>query len=466
MKKRLPVLLLALVMVFSISIAAFGCKEKQELGGTSGGKVLRIACWNDEFQSRFRAYYPEWKQTNSDGTDTLKDGTKVEWIITPNDNNGYQNALDQALLQQSTRNAEDRIDIFLIEADYAMKYINSDMALELKSGIGLKDSDLDDQYAYTQKIVTNNRNELKGTSWQAAPGLFAYRRSYAKEVLGVSEPADVQAKLDSWDKFDEVAAQMKAKDYFMLSGFDDSYRVFSNNVTAPWVNENSEIKIDTSIEKWITQTKTYTENGYNNQTSLWDTAWADGQRTGVFGYFLSTWGFPFVLDGNSGGKDHPYNPEDPTAYSYGDWAACLGPQSYYWGGTWICGAKGTDNIDIVKDVMLKLTCDDKIMEKITREQNDYTNNKTAMTRLANDTTYGSALLGGQNHIALLGEQANAIDMKNLSAYDQGCNENIQDAFTEYFQEVVIEGKLYDEAQAYDEFFNLVHEVYPELKRGF
>ena len=41
---------------------------------------------------------------------------------------------------------------------------------------------------------------------------------------------------------------------------------------------------------------------------------------------------------------------------YGDYAVCEGPQPYYWGGTWICGAAGSDNLETIKDVMLKLTC--------------------------------------------------------------------------------------------------------------
>ena len=53
---------------------------------------------------------------------------------------------------------------------------------------------------------------------------------------------------------------------------------------------------------------------------------------------------------------------------------CEGPQPYYWGGTWICGAAGSDNLETIKDVMLKLTCDEAIMKQITLDTQDYTNN--------------------------------------------------------------------------------------------
>ena len=39
------------------------------------GSVLNVWCWNDEFQSRFNAYYPEVKEVAEDkSTTTLNDG--------------------------------------------------------------------------------------------------------------------------------------------------------------------------------------------------------------------------------------------------------------------------------------------------------------------------------------------------------------------------------------------------------
>ena len=200
------------------------------------GKVLNIWCWNDEFQGRFNNYYPEVASIAEDkSTTTLKDGTVVKWTINANENNNYQNKLDEALLNQDSAADDDKVDIFLIEADYALKYVDSDYALDVKADIGLTDADLAGQYQYTKDIVSVDGSQ-RGTTWQATPGLFAYRRSIAKEVLGTDDPTEVQSHLSDWDKFNEVAAQAYAKGYKMLSGFDDAYRTFSNNVDAPWVD--------------------------------------------------------------------------------------------------------------------------------------------------------------------------------------------------------------------------------------
>ena len=416
------------------------------------GKVLNIWCWNDEFQGRFNNYYPEVASIAEDkSTTTLKDGTVVKWTINANENNNYQNKLNQ-----DSAADDDKVDIFLIEADYALKYVDSDYALDVKADIGLTDADLAGQYQYTKDIVSVDGSQ-RGTTWQATPGLFAYRRSIAKEVLGTDDPTEVQSHLSDWDKFNEVAAQAYAKGYKMLSGFDDAYRTFSNNVDAPWV-DGTTVKVDPNIMKWVDQTKEYTDKGYNNKSSLWDSQWAadQGPSGKVFGFFYSTWGINFTLLGNSletpvaeGGKEEVGNG------IYGDYAVCEGPQPYYWGGTWICAAAGTDNTDIIRDVMQKLTCDEAIMKQITLDTQDYTNNEKAMEEIAN-SDYASDFLGGQNHIALFAEAAKKIDMSNAGPYDQGLNESFQNAFKDYFTGTV------DEDTAKANFETAIKEKYPEL----
>ena len=464
MKKNLKaalVLILAFMMVFSMAACGSKGGESKEGGEEAPaeqGKVLNIWCWNDEFQSRFNDYYPEVKEVAEDkSTTTLNDGTVVKWTINPNEGNNYQDKLDEALLKQADAAADDKIDIFLVEADYALKYVDADVTMDVKE-LGLTDDDMAQQYKYTQDIVTDSNGAIKGTTWQATPGLFAYRRSIAKDVLGTDDPEKVQEALSDWDKFDEVAEKAHAKGYKMLSGYDDAYRTFSNNVSAPWVNGDT-VTVDKNIMEWVDQTKEYTDKGYNNKTSLWDENWAadQGPKGKVFGFFYSTWGINFTLLGNSletpvdqGGKEEVGNG------IFGDYAVCYGPESYYWGGTWICAATGTDNTDLVKDVMLKLTCDKDIMKKITEDTQDYTNNQEAMQEIA-DSDFQSAFLGGQNHIALFVEAAKKIDMSNAGPYDQGLNENIQTSFRDYF-----DGNV-DEDKAKANFEKAIKELYPDLK---
>ena len=452
--KALMSFALIAAMVFGLSACGGGSSDEGSADAGEAGKVLNIWCWNDEFQSRFNDYYPGVAEVAADkSTTTLEDGTVVKWTINPNEGNNYQDKLDEALLKQADAAADDKIDIFLVEADYALKYVDSDYTMDVKE-LGLTDEDMADQYQYTKDIVTANGAQ-KGTTWQATPGLFAYRRSIAKDVLGTDDPEAVQEALADWDKFNAVAEQAAGKGYKMLSGYDDAYRTFSNNVAAPWVTDN-EVTVDANIMKWIDQTKEFTDKGYNNKTSLWDDGWAkdQGPDGDVFGFFYSTWGINFTLLGNS-----LADPDGEPAVGngiYGDYAVCYGPQPYYWGGTWICAATGTDNADLVADVMKQLTCNAEIMKQITLDTQDYTNNMTAMQEIADDPEFGSDFLGGQNHIALFVEAAKKIDMSNAGPYDQGCNEKIQTAFKDYF-----DGNV-DMDGAKANFEKAITEMYPEL----
>ena len=94
----------------------------------------------------------------------LPSDVKVNFVVTPNENNAYQNALDAALLKQNDVPADEKIDIFLIEADYALKYVDSDYTLDVVNDIGLSKDALADQYQYTKDIVTDSKGVQKGTT--------------------------------------------------------------------------------------------------------------------------------------------------------------------------------------------------------------------------------------------------------------------------------------------------------------
>ena len=410
------------------------------------GKVLNIYCWNEEFQSRFNDYYKS----------KLPADVRVNWVITPNQDNAYQNKLDEALLAQESAAADDKIDLFLVEADYALKYVDTPYTLDVKKDIGLSESDLSNQYKYTKDIMTDSKGVLKGVSWQACPSGFIYRRSFAKQVLGSDDPAEVQKFVSDWGKFDETAAKMKAAGYFMLSGFDDDFRVFQDNVKSPWVVGNK-ITIDPAIRNWVKQTKEYTDKGYNNKANLWSAESGNGAKKNgkVFGYFGPGWFIDFCLAGWT--MDDPNGPAAAGNGSYGDWAFCQGPQGFSWGGTWICGAAGSDNISLIKDIMYTLTCDKATMSKLSQETGDFANNEAAMKEVASGN-YKNEFLGGQNHLALLLENAKSIDKSNMSAYDQGMNEKLQSAMADYYNGKVSEDK------AWDNFYTAVLELYPNLTK--
>ena len=202
--------------------------------------------------------------------------------------------------------------------------------------------------------------------------------------------------------------------------------------------------------KWIDDSKALVDAGAEDTDELWGDDWAKGKRPDgkVFCYFGPAWFFNFCLD-----------VDDPeTIAAKGGWGFCEGPQPYFWGGTWICAATGTDNADIVKDIMLKMTADPTVMKEIAIADSECVNNKTVLADLASSDEGNIALLGGQNPYAELAAGAEKIDLSNLSPYDQGCNEELQNNMKAYFEGTA------DKDACLEQFYAAVIEKYPNLSK--
>ena len=418
---------------------------KEETASTGDeGKVLNIYCWNEEFKSRITDHYPGYTETDAT-TGTIGDVT-VKWNITPNDDNAYQNNLDATLLKQADAAADDKIDLFLVEADYALKYVDTDYTMPV-TDLGITDADLANQYQYTKDIVTDSNGVLKGVSWQGCPGVLFYNREAAKEVLGSEDPAEVQKYVSDWDTFNATAEKMKAAGYQMTSSANDTYRVYSNNVTSKWV-EDGKVNIDDNIMKWVEDSKKMVDAGETGVHDMWSDDWRKGffPEGKVFCYFGPAWLVNFSMAADTEGS---------IGYE-GGWGAAEGPQGFFWGGTWIAAAAGTDNAATIKDIMLTMTTDADVMKEIVVDDDDFVNNQIVMEEMAEDTSYSSKILGGQNPLEMYCAGVYSLDLSNLSPYDQGCNEEFQKAMKNYFED---NATLED---ALDLFYKGITEKYPEL----
>ena len=456
MKKRL-VSLLAIATMTATMFAACGSSDSANTNDSAssdgasavvdgGGKVLNISAWNEEFKSRLIAHYPGYEEV--DGTTGKIGDVTVNWLITPNEQNAYQNRLDELLEQQESASQDDKVDLFLVEADYAVKYTDTDYTLSVKD-LGLTDEDMKDQYKYTQDVVTDSNGVIKGTSWQGCPGVMIYNRAVAEEVFGTQEPEEVQAYFSDWDKFTESAGTLKDAGYHVISSCADTFRVYQNNAKLPWVDENNKIQIDDNLMKWVEDSKELADAGYCDTFSQWTDDWTKGfyPEGKVFAYFGPAWLIDFSM-----AKDT----EGSIAHD-GGWGAIEGPQGFYWGGTWICAAAGTDNADLVADIMRTMTCDSEVMKQIVLDDNDFVNNRTVMEELADDPSYSNEVLGGQNPLKMFCAGADNIDMANLTAYDQGLLGDFQTAMGDY-----INGNYKTIDEALDQFYTLAVTRYPDL----
>ena len=448
MKKALA-LQLALVMVLSLAACGSGDTtpatkaeppdvENPQTGeetpeAAEEGKVFNIYAWNEEFKGFFEKYYE------------VPEGVTVNWIINPSNDGVYQDKLDEALLNQENASADEKVDLFLAEADYILKYTNSEYTQDI-TALGV--TDFSNAYEYTVQAASDASGVVKGVSFQCCPAALIYRRSIAEDVLGTSDPAEVQELLSDWDKFNAVAATAKEKGYYMTASESATYRVFSNNTTSPWVDDAGNLQIDSAIQTWMDQAKTFTENGYTQTCDIW----SDECTAQMFGdgktmcYFGPAWYFNFSMG----------NAQDAEKGCYGDWAICQGPQAHFWGGTWLLAATGSDNPTMIADIMNTFINDEEVCSALVENEAQFSNNQAVNAKYAEDPSFGNEFLGGQNDVAVFVELAKNIKFENQTIYDQLLNEGLQGFWREYCDGTVTE------EEALSNFYKYINEKYPEI----
>ncbi|MDE7279639.1 MAG: ABC transporter substrate-binding protein, partial [Oscillospiraceae bacterium] len=323
-------------------------------------------------------------------------------------------------------------DIMFVEADWALKYINDDSADKgtmALTDIGFSDGDYSDLYGYTVEIGKSTSGVQKGLSWQAAAGGFCYRTDLAETYLGVKSPDEMQALVSDWDKFLETAQKVgeaSGGKTALTTTMAGVWQVFSAGRSTPWVVDGK-LQIDDSARGYIDFAKSMYDNGYViKDLAQWNTDWyAAGQTDDTMGYFISTWGFGDSILTQAAGFD--------GGATYGKWNVVVGPQPFYWGGTWMTVANRCNNQDLVKEFMTYFTTDAAGAESYARFKGEYVSNQKAMEAVLNDADYeGIGVLGGQNHFAVLNTVADGINMAGgITEYDATIKTAFNDAVTEY-----------------------------------
>ncbi len=234
----------------------------------------------------------------------------------------------------------------------------------------------------------------------------------------------------------------------MTASYVETYRTFSNNTSTPWVDANNNLQIDPMIKDYLAQAGTYLKKGYTLPADIWDDEknvqmFADGKTMCFFG---PAWYYNFCMG----------NAQDPEKGCNGDWAICQGPQAYFWGGTWLLAATGSDNPTMLKDVFETFTTNEDVCSKLVSNEMQFSNNMNVNNKFASDASYGNEFLGGQNDTAVFAELSKNIKFENKTMYDQLLNERIPGCFLDYFL-----GNITEE-QAYANFYKYVNEKYPEI----
>lgn len=329
---------------------------------------------------------------------------------------------------------QNMIDLFVADADYAQQFANFENTATLKDlGIEVNAADY---YEYTLNFTKNAAGEMTALSHQAAPGAVFYRRSIAKEVLGSDDPATVQAAMSDWDKFLDLADQVKEKaGRPMICGIDELKRTFMNNRDGAWIKDG-EFYCDTAtFTKFLEVTKTLADKDevhYKDSaqwTDNWNSDMADVSGEGPFCFFGCTWYLHYTIKPNS-----LANADDGEVVgngTYGDWGMVAGPMPYFWGGTWWYGSKNAaadeGKKEVVKKIIEYFCANDDTMKAYMEETGDFPSKPGVAAQLSTSNDF----LGGQDHFAIFREAAPGVKVDTCTQYDDTFNTATNNALVAY-----------------------------------
>ncbi|WP_295155650.1 carbohydrate ABC transporter substrate-binding protein [uncultured Ruminococcus sp.] len=410
-----------------------GGKTNEQKKSADGKTVLNIWSFTEEVPNMINKYielHPEFGEKY-----------EINTTVISTTENAYQPALDQAL----AGGGKDAPDLYCAEAAFVLKYTQGDASsyaatykdLGIDVDKEIKDADI---AQYTVDIGSRD-GEVVGLGYQATGGVFIYRRSLAKDVLGTDDPAAVAEAIgggsNSWDKFWDVAEQMKAKGYGMVSGDGDIWHAVENSSDKGWIVDGK-LHIDPKREEFLDISKKLKDNDYHNDTQDWQDAWfADMKDEGpkkVFGFFGPAWLINYTLGDNCGGKA-------PGEGTYGDWAVCEPPVGFFWGGTWVLANNASPNKEAVGELIDWITLntsEDGLQymwangtfapnEDGTPGTKDCVASGTVMAKSNGE----SAFLGGQNMFEVFTKANQFANGKNLTQYDQTINDTWRDEVRQY-----------------------------------
>ena len=119
-------------------------------------------------------------------------------------------------------------------------------------------------------------------------------------------------------------------------------------------------------------------------------------------------------------------------------------------------ATGTDNPTMVADIMNTFINNEEVCSALVANEAQFSNNQKVNNKFAADESYGNAFLGGQNDTAVFAELAKGIKFQNITPYDQGCNEGLQQYFREFLNGTT------DKETALANFKDYIKTTYPSI----
>ncbi|MBR3247603.1 MAG: extracellular solute-binding protein [Clostridiales bacterium] len=361
------------------------------------------------------------------------------------DSDDYQEKLDEVL-----SSGEDAPDIFVCDASYAKKYLDSGYVLAINE-LGIDYSECTDMFDYTLRFASDSDSVIRGLSWKACPCGVFYERSVAEKYLGTSDPEELAASFDSWDSIMESAKKVNTGSdgsVKLISGYTELYNAFLASRSSAWT-VNGKLNIDPGVEKLFDYAKKLYDEELTFNDERWTGAWWDRMSDrSVVSFWGSLQFARYQMDLNPG-EGTTVNPTS------GDWGLTSAPVSYYNGGCWVMVSKYCTRkaaaADIIRAVCLN---EDNLRDMVNR--GEFVNSISLMTEASQDDKFCLEWLGGQNPYAILLESALNADASTamagegsfevafnavIGAYCEGAFDSVKEAEDAFKEQLTEDGLI-------------------------
>lgn len=469
LRKMLTVACIACVMLL---LASCGKEDKK----------LVIWSFTDELEVQGDIQYFE---DNYTGKGQKWEGYEVELAMVPTDD--YLTKLLPVL--ESGKGAP---DLFTGELDMVQNFMEAGYIADLESLIntyGDEEMSMDvvnnDFIDYIVQSGRDAEGKLRALSWQVTPGGIMYRTDLAVLIWGDEMTADgvdttSTTAISEWmgaNKFNsleqlEISSQeaIDAGNYRLFTDDQAIRHYATGKEPSTWVVDgkiNPE-KIEDHIVYMETRKEFYGETFAESLTANaaeWGAEWysavsgpiqpvGEEESYEVMAYSLPTWGLFHVIEPNMQVKDADGNVTGDG--TYGKWGISPGPNSYYWGGTYLVinENKEDEKKEIALDFMKSMLFDEERMTERAIDNGDVYARKSVMDTVQEQFT-GRESIGDQNHYEFFMAEADKIDLSYVTKYDRALN-NMLGVYTEQYAK----GELTME-EALNNFYSEVTTTYGE-----
>jgi len=199
---------------------------------------------------------------------------------------------------------------------------------------------------------------------------------------------------------------------------------------------------------------------------------AEGNVWQVMAYSMPTWGLKYVIEPNMEKVDADGNTlakpaddaDDATKTAYeeaaykGNWGMGVGPNSYFWGGTYVAINANSEHKDLAFAFFKSMLFDkERLVERQAADGDMYSIESVMAPAIA--SSEGKDSLGGMNHLAVFNSEAAKINLSSVTTYDRGLNDMLGIHITNYKTGADGYNSVSD---VLEKFYQDVSVTYPEI----